>query len=496
LGEKREGEITRRSYLKYSAGLVAAAAIGAAAGYGVSESMRPPAIVGPTQTVTVTQTATAAVTPTAPATTLLAKPKTPLVWMGGSWAIYPEVVDKWKAETGIDVEWTAMAESEMLSRMMATRGYGIDLLHPESANASPFIEAEPPIVQPIPVEKIPRWKAGDVAKMWTEPETTIGMMFGSDNAEYIARTVIKPYTWWKGREGEAFALIPRLYNFDSVCYNPEFIDHEVKSWGEMMDRQYKGKVSIQDVFVIAINEWANYLVRSGQMAKPEVGINDLTPSELNVVIDFLIKHKKAGQIKALWSDYGAAVNFHTTREVWISDGWQPVEFSVRMANVPAYYAECDEGYRSWFSGEMPSVGTDKLEWCFRWIDFNLSGWYAGFIAGVGYSLPNYLSQEFKTEMGPEYYGWVYEGKRTYKPVSEIIPNKDEWIARALFLPVKKNESMVAEYAWSKTPGTESADGTARDGGSQDRHINRIGTWQRWPKYASEYAAGWDRFKAA
>jgi len=486
----KEEKISRRRYLKYTAaGVVAVAAAGGAAYYLTAPPPTPPM---PTPT-------TVAPTPTtvAPTPTTVAPEEKPnkLVWMGGSWAIYPEVVDEWKTESGVDIEWTTMAEGEMLSRMLATRGVGIDLLHPESANATPFIEADPPIIQPIPVEKITRWRPDTVGKMWTEPETTIGTMFGNENAEYIARTVIKPYTWWKGREGEAFALIPRLYNFDSVCYNPEFIERPVTSWGEMMDRQYKGRVSIQDVFVIAINEWANYLVRSGQMATPEVGINDLTPSELKTVVDFLIGHKKAGQIRALWADYGGCVNFHVTREVWISDGWQPVEFSVRAANAPAYYAECDEGYRSWFSGEMPSVGTKYPNWCFRWIDFNLSGWYAKFIAGVGYSLPNYPSKELKDYMGPENWGWVYGGTKTYRSISEIVPGKDEWIANALFLPVGKNESMVGEYDWSMTEQSEDPHGNQRDGGSIDKRISRIGTWQRWPKYASEYATEWDRFKA-
>ncbi|MFQ5762145.1 MAG: hypothetical protein ACE5PO_03840, partial [Candidatus Bathyarchaeia archaeon] len=319
------------------------------------------------------------------------------------------------------------------------------------------------------------------------------------NAEYLAESVIYPNMWWPGELGTNLYLPPRIYNFDSVCWNPEFIDTEIHSWSGIVDRQFKGKAAIQDIFVIAFNEWAAYLVNSGQMAKPEVGINDLTPAEVNQVADFLIDHKKAGQFKAFWPDYGAAVNLHTTREVWISDGWQPVEYDVRRGGAACWYAEPDEGYRNWYSGDMPGSGTEILDTAFQFIDFvTLSGWHARFIVRNGYFVPNYPAKEVIDTFEKEYHSWHYGGQSTYRTTNEAIreiwPDRPEFwdlpdrVAGGLFIPEK--------YKWSTQAGTPNPQGVPKDGGDFDRHVRKIATWQTWPTNADAYVAAWDRLKAA
>lgn len=64
--EEQKGKVTRRNYLKYAGGVVAAAVV-AAAGYGIYESTKPPPVTPPltqTATETVTSVVTASPTPT------------------------------------------------------------------------------------------------------------------------------------------------------------------------------------------------------------------------------------------------------------------------------------------------------------------------------------------------------------------------------------------------------------------------------------------------
>ena len=45
---------------------------------------------------------------------------------------------------------------------------------------------------------------------------------------------------------------------------------------------------------------------------------DMTPSEFNTVVNFLIEKKKEGQFRAIWEDYGQCVNLLASGEVWLA----------------------------------------------------------------------------------------------------------------------------------------------------------------------------------
>jgi len=408
---------------------------------------------------------------------LAPKPTGPLRWIGGAWAMYDDLKQKWKSDTGVEVESAFADLGTMISRYTATKGQDIDVFMHSITIGKPLIESSPPIFQPVDVDKIPRWKPGSVSPLFTDPAPLVGDLFASQ---------ILPYVWVKGAEGRRFVAVPFIYNFDTMGYNPEFVDRDVKSWGELFNREWKGRVAIIDVPPITVNYTALYLAKTGQMS-PGV-IDDLTPSEIDSVVDWLVAHKKAGQFRTFWADYGAGVNLHVSREVWLSDAWQPIAYDSRRAGVPMYYADPDEGNMFWINSESPSVATDKIETVYKWLDLRLSGWFANFIARVGYSTPTYPSAEVREAMGQEFYDWHFNGKRTYKPISETVPDKPERIAHALFVPEK--------YPWSKSPGQEHPQGNARDQGSIDRRIRRIGSIEIWLTNGSYYFTAWEKFKSA
>ena len=94
-------------------------------------------------------------------------------------------------------------------------------------------------------------------------------------------------------------------------------------------------------------------------------------------------------------------------------------------------------------------------------------------------------------MGPENYDWAFNGKRTYKPWTELYtpyPVEEQRIAEALFLP--------EFYTWSKTPGTPDPTGNPKEGGSMDKRHSRIGNFLIWPKAGTAWIEAWTDFKAA
>ncbi len=108
--------------------------------------------------------------------------------------------------------------------------------------------------------------------------------------------LIKRDLWVPGKEEEEFILYPNVYNVDSGGWDPEMIpDRDITSMGELLNREWKGKVAISDIANSSIARIANYLDYTGQIKVENV--SDLSPEELTQVIDIMIEHKKAGQFK-------------------------------------------------------------------------------------------------------------------------------------------------------------------------------------------------------
>jgi len=197
--------------------------------------------------------------------------------------------------------------------------------------------------------------------------------------------------------------------------------------------------------------------------------------------NFLIEKKKAGQFRVTWTDYMQIVTIHAAEDIVISDAWQPVVYDVRRAGTPMRYAEVEEGYRCWYSGGSILLrGKEMLPVCYSFLDFHYGGWMASWICGWGYHVPTYVGQEVKNYMGPEKWGWVYGGQRTYKP----IPPEEG----ALFDPLK--------YEWSKEPGTPHPQGWRKDCGSIEERWSKVASWTTWPKYSDEYMKYWEKFRTA
>jgi putative spermidine/putrescine transport system substrate-binding protein len=280
-----------------------------------------------------------------------------------------------------------------------------------------------------------------------------------------------------------------MYGIDTFAINPEFVDRPLPSWGDMVDRQWRSRVALLDIPTITINIWAMYLARTGQIPEPGV-IDNLTRPEVDMVMDWLTEHQRAGQFRAFWADYGTSVTLLASREVYVADIWNAAVFDARRAGVPAYYLLPDEGSIAWIGGESIFSGVDdaRLPLIYQYLDHRLGGRNALIMAELAYQGPTYPSQETRNAFPPEFYGWNFEGRATYRPISEIVPGRPEWIANGLFDPLT--------YSWSQTAGTPHANGNLKDRGSIDNIQRSIKSLETWVDEAAYYIDAWTRFKAA
>jgi len=396
-------------------------------------------------------------------------PKEPIQWLAQVFSAYEQQVTEFQKATGYSAKTTLKDQISTNQTLLTGGNETFDVVSNTCSFWTPIQEKK--VIKNVPVPDIPLWKKGEIADLFFEPEKVI-------EKKWIAQAMTQ-FIYADPMKKDAFSLFPYICNFDTIGYNPKHVDR-VDSWGALFDPKWKGRVALFDAPQLTLSSTAMYLVGAGLMGTPQRGEGDLTKEEVDQVVDFLIKKKQEGQFRTLWLSYGDLVNLLASEEIWIADAWQPIVYDVRRAGTPCAYAEVKEGSNFWFGGMAPTDpgGNDHLQAVYALMTFHLGGWFARFIQQYGYSTPAYPTEAVKKAMGPEYYGWAYEGKRTYQPVQE--PH--------LFVPEK--------YPWSMEEGTPSPEGHRREGGSIEERIKHIGSIEIWPTENQYYLEKWEEFRNA
>lgn len=411
----------------------------------------------------------------------------PVKWMGPAWAVRDPQLETFTDVTGTEIDSTIASIPSTQQKILSGAAKSFDAVSIETSGIGALQQNG--AVDPIPKSKLDQWNEKDIAPLWTKPEERVG---------YLGKQVdtMKNYLW-AGDKEQNLAFPPHVANFDSVGYNPKYVDPEgdTTRWSDIFDDKYKGKVAMDSISSIAIPEVLMHLADNNMVDASVDRINNPTKDQIDAAVDFMIKQKKQGQFRALWSAYGRSVNLMSSEEAIIGDIWQPACFDVRRTGTPCKYGTMPEqglqGYRYWWGGISPlkpgaSDRNNKEEVRSLIQDAHWSAWFPKFIHNWGYTTPNYVNTDLVRKgedktgkgMGAEYYDWAYRGKKTYESVDK--PN--------LFSP--------DAYDWSWEEKKPAEDGAKRDCGTVDERINRIGFFQIWPDNATYMLDRWKDFKSA
>ncbi|TCU12582.1 ABC transporter substrate-binding protein [Rhizobium sullae] len=262
---------------------------------------------------------------------------------------------------------------------------------------------------------------------------------------------------WTDETQTALWMVPSVFNFDSVGYNPEVLsDEEANSWTAIFDSKYKGKSGLNTDPLTAFGQ--------AVMAMNTLGLSNVknpgnpTAAEIDEAAKFLISKKKEGQFRALWGDFGELVNFLASGEIVVCDAWQPAVMAVKAQGKPCKYAIPKEGYRAWSIGNTMLKGTPNKEAVVAYADYWLSGEPGITVSEQGYYSP---TTNIKEKMAPEKYAFWYDGK--------------PWVGAA--------ERGIKE-------------GDLRDGGSLETRAANVAYWHQWPDEYDHLIQKWDEFLSA
>lgn len=275
----------------------------------------------------------------------------------GSWKLFTD-------QSGYDVNMVAIgnAPSAIINVMLGGGGVQTyDGIHIVGGMQKPL--ADLGLIQPVDISRLPNWGKNQHIANYLKPGTP-----GYDYFYY----------------NDQLYGIPTFFQGESVCYLPDMTKKTVDSFGALFDPEYRGYVALDDNYSTTGYKTAIYLKAAGlaEIADP----TNMTGSEFNTVVNFLIDRKKEGQFRVLWSSYEQAVNLLASKEVYVLDGWEPMVLSVRAKGLACEYAVPKEGYMLWaMSGYItnnPNRSEERQKALYDLFDFMMGPWYGARIGAT------------------------------------------------------------------------------------------------------------------
>jgi len=313
-------------------------------------------------------------------------------------------------DLGFTVAGQAMGYGEMFSKMLnqndqyeIAEGYFNDMRVMEPAK----------VWQPIPIKKLKDWdKVTNLTKTGKlTPESNVGQ----GDAPYLFLWVDAEGNTVKG-PSDHIIMAPGWHNADSMGYNPKATGRPIESWGELLNKEWDGKVALLNVPQIGVMDAALGVEALGLKKFGDKG--NMTKPEIDFLVDYLIPLKKKGHFRAFWENFGQSVNLMVNGEVVLESMWSPAVAAIQAEGVPCDYAFPKEGMRGWHGGLAISakVKGKQLDQAYEYINWWLAGWPAAFVARQGYyhSIPD----NAKKYLEPAEWDYWYMGKPAAKDLSD------------------------------------------------------------------------------
>lgn len=361
--------------------------------------------------------------------------------IGLSVTVQDRILEEFKAKSGVsDVSGTAAIFPDATARILSGGASEFDTYEVIGERIPQLVDGD--AIVPVPVEQLSNWQFA--RELFNTPDAE---RFGEGRTD-ISRQI------YETEERLALLMIPTVFNFDSVGYNPEFVtDEEANTWTSIFDEKFKGKAAINVDPLIAMPEVALAMNTLGLSEVANAG--NLSDAEVDVAIEWLIEKKRNGQFRSLWGDFGELVNLMVSKEVIVADAWQPAVMAVKAQGVQCKYAVPSEGYRAWAIGISVIKDTPNYDAAVAYANYWLSGPPSITVSEQGY----------------------------YSPVTTI---KDAF-------PAEKYGFWYEAQPWVGAPDRGIVEGDLRDGGSLDERANNVGVWHQYPDNYDYLTERWDEF---
>ena len=156
----------------------------------------------------------------------------------------------------------------------------------------------------IPTAALPNWQS--IREVFTKPDP-----------KWPAGAQITGQIW-QDPSHSALWMVPTVYNYDSIGYNPDVVSaEEANTWAAIFDKKWRGRSGLNTDPLIAFGQ--------AILAMNSLGLSDVknpgnaSAQQIDDATKFLISKKKDGQFRALWGDFGELVNLLASGEMVVCD---------------------------------------------------------------------------------------------------------------------------------------------------------------------------------
>jgi spermidine/putrescine transport system substrate-binding protein len=315
------------------------------------------------------------------------------------WSDYlrPGFLKAFEAETGVKVNYTGIGSNEeIINKMKATKGRGIDICSPTNMRSPQWIELG--LLQPFDYERIKNLSNVNPAMLKVGDEE---WNFGDKGSHWL------PHIW--GTEGVAWR---------TDLWTPPR-DNEIPSYGDIWQADMKGKTMMRPHS--GMLGAGLYLETTGVLdpgAMKQAYNDEKTMREIwEKVTAFCIENK--AQVKLFWNDADSQKNGLLNEGVVVGQTWDGPPITLMDNGDPVQYRAPKEGSLAWVDGMSLSGQAEDLDAVYAFIDFCYlpepagksidGGGEASWGGGHGYNSAVLGADKFASEKYAKTFASVYPG---------------------------------------------------------------------------------------
>ena len=237
---------------------------------------------------------------------------------------------------GVKVNATYMGSSDdLVAKLRAGGAETIDIISPSSDAATAIVDAG--LAAPLDLSRIPSY---------------------NDLSEGFRNLRV-------ARKGQEVYGLPWAFGPNPLIYDTSKVRTAPPSWGELWDKKYRNKLSLQDD-IATLYMVAQYLgmddpkdpshlynLSDGDLAKVKAKMLELRPN-----------------VRKYWVTAGDMTQLFQSGEVVMGEGWPLMTNQLRQAKFPAGETIPKEGTTAWADHFVLTKGAKNLDAAYAWLEYS------------------------------------------------------------------------------------------------------------------------------
>jgi spermidine/putrescine transport system substrate-binding protein len=263
------------------------------------------------------------------------------------WSDYlpPEFLEAFQSETGITVNYTGIGSNEeIINKLKATKGRGFDICSPTNMRSPQWLPLN--LLQPF-----------DMARIKNLGNVNPAMLRVGDEE-------------WNF-DGKGSHWLPHIWGTEAVAWRTDLYEPPggMPSYGNIWDAEVKGKTMMRPHS--GMLGAGLYLETTGELEpgamKRAYDDEQTMRATWEKVTQFCIDNK--AQVKLFWNDADSQKNGFLNDGVVVGQTWDGPPLAMKTAGEPVTYQAPKEGALAWVDGMAVPSGAENVDQIYAFLDF-------------------------------------------------------------------------------------------------------------------------------